>query len=85
MKTYTKRKADGSIEVTHFDKRKSYTKKYASLNEYKKESSADAFLLCKIMLAPIYYPIKLIYKIMYTILKITYWDLPRYIYSKLKK
>lgn len=85
MKTYKQHKADGSIVITRFDKHKSYKKEYANIHEYNKETMKDGLSLFKVVLAPIYYPVKFVFGVLYFLIKGIYWDLPRFIYSKIKK
>lgn len=85
MKTYKRTKADGSIVVTRFDKNRSYTKEYANIHEYNKSLRNDGFGVLKVLIAPIYYPVKFVFWILYILIKGIYWDLPRFIYGKIKK
>lgn len=85
MRTYTNKRPDGSIVVTKFDKNKSYSKEYSSIHEYNKSVSSGAISLGKILFAPIYYPVKFVFKILFLLIKGIYWDLSRFIYFKIKK
>ncbi|MGL5379920.1 hypothetical protein [Clostridium sp.] len=85
MKTYKQRKADGRIVVTRFDKNRSYTEEYANIHEYNKRLSDDGMSVLKVLIAPIYYPVKFVFWVLYILIKGIYWDLPRFIYGKIKK
>lgn len=84
MKHYKHKRNDGSIVVTHFDKNRSYSKEYANIHEYNKSNMNDAKCILKVLSAPIYYPVKFVFTVMYFLMKSIYWDLPRFIYSKIK-
>ena len=85
MKTYKHTRADGSIVVTRFERNKSRSKEYANIHEYNKESASGALSLCKMLFAPIYYPVMFVFKTLYFLIKLIYWDFPRFIYFKFKK
>lgn len=85
MKNYTHKRKDGSIVVTRFHRNRSYSKEYANINEYNKASMRDASSIWKVLVAPIYYPVKFVFKILYLLIKGIYWDLPKFIYAKIKR
>lgn len=85
MKTFTKKDSDGSINITRIHNNKIYTKKYANQKEYNDYLKSGGFGIWKVLLVPIYYPVKWVFKILFLLIKGIYWDMPRFIYNKIKK
>ena len=84
MKRYMHKRNDGSIVETYFHKNRSYSKEYSNMSEYSRTTLNDGMSIFKVILAPIYYPVKFVFKVLYLLIKGIYWDLPRFLYSKIK-